>query len=291
MNRTIEQRAGGRVKITLYPEGTLTSVPQTYDAVVKGIADMGQGSFSFNRGRFPLTELLDLPLGLRSSYEGAQLANAFYKKFQPKELSDVKVLFLVMTPPNLFQTNKRVKTVDDLKGLKTRVPGGTAAEVVSAFRAAPVAMPMGDAYDAMRKGIVQAVMCAYEPLEMRSLADVVKFSVENFEAGLGVSGFVVMNKTKWNKLPPDIQKIFQDTADEYMEKVAQAWDKQEQRAKRFAKQKGVEVITLSKEEEARSAQMVKPVLDKYVKDKTALGLPAKEALSFCQEYVEKNLRK
>jgi TRAP-type C4-dicarboxylate transport system substrate-binding protein len=290
MSRTLEQRTGGRVKITTYPDGSLVPVPRMYDGVVKGIVDIGHGAFTFSRGRFPLLEVLDLPLGLRNSVEGAKLANAFYKKFRPKELDDVKVLFLVMTPPTMFQTTKRIKTIEDLKGLKTRVPGGTVAEVISAFGAVPVAMPMAEAYDAMRKGIVEAVMSAYEPLEIRSLADVVKYTVENYETGMGTTGFVIMNKEKWNGLPPEIQRIFDETADEYAEKVAIAWDKQEQNAKKYAVEKGVEIIKLPKSEEAKSMELLQPVLDKYVREKTAKGLPAKEALKFCQDYVAKNFR-
>jgi len=291
MSKTIEEQTGGRVKISTYPEGTLTGVQQTYDAVVKGIADIGHGAFTFSRGRFPFLEVLDLPLGLRNSWEGTKLANAFVKRFQPKELNDVKVLFLMGQPPGLFQTTRRVKTMEDFKGMKARVPGGTVAEVVTAFGAVPVAMSMGDAYDAMRKGIVQALMSAYEPLEMRSLADVVKFSVENYEAGYGTTGFVVMNKARWNSLPPDIQRVFEKTFDEYADKVARSWDEQEQHARQYAVKKGVEIIRLCKAEEARSVAMVKPLLDKYVREKTAMGLPARDALLFCKEYVAKNLRR
>jgi|WetSurSiteA1Bulk_404760.scaffolds.fasta_scaffold24390_1 TRAP-type transport system periplasmic protein len=291
MSRTLEQRSGGRVKITTYPDGTLTPIPRMYEGVVKGIVDIGHGAFTFNRGRFPLLEVLDLPLGLKNSHEGAELANAFCQKFQPKELSDVKVLFLVMTPPTMFQTTKRISTMEDLKGLKTRVPGGTVAEVISTFGAVPVAMPMAEAYDAMRKGIVEAVVSAYEPLEIRSLADVVKYTVENFETGMGTTGFVIMNKDKWSKLPPEIQKIFDETANEYAEKVAVAWDKLELGAKEYAAKKGVEIIKLTKTEETKSIAMFKPVLEKYVKEKAALGLPAEEALQFCNDYVAKNFRK
>ncbi|MBI5445919.1 MAG: TRAP transporter substrate-binding protein [Deltaproteobacteria bacterium] len=288
MGDVIGERSAGRVKITIYPEGTLTSVPQTYDAVVKGIADIGHGAFVFNRGRFPLMEVLDLPLGLKSSTEATKLGNAFLKKFQPKELNDVKVLLIMGQPPAMLQTSKPVRSFTDLRGLKTRVGGGTVADIVSALGAVPVAMSMGDSYDAMRKGIIQAVMSAYEPLENRNLADVVKYSVENYSTANGVTGFVVMNKAKWNSLPPDIQTIIQKTADEYTEKVSRAWDDQEQHAKQYAMKKGVEIVRLPAAEQAKALSAIGPLYDKYVKDKTAMGLPAKEALAFCQEYV-KNL--
>ena len=61
--KEVENRTGGRVKITLFHGGTLTKAPQTYEAVVSGVADIGMSVFAYTRGRFPLLEGLDLPLG------------------------------------------------------------------------------------------------------------------------------------------------------------------------------------------------------------------------------------
>ena len=60
----VEKRTNGRVKVIYYPAAILTPDRQTYDSVVKGIADIGMGVPAYTRGKFPLSEVIDLPLSL-----------------------------------------------------------------------------------------------------------------------------------------------------------------------------------------------------------------------------------
>ena len=62
--KEVEKRTGGAIKILYHPGGTLVDPAQTYDAVVKGIIDIGQSSPGFEKGRFPLSEIFDLPIGV-----------------------------------------------------------------------------------------------------------------------------------------------------------------------------------------------------------------------------------
>jgi len=58
----VEKRTNGRVKVTIYPGATLIPVQQTYDGITKEVADIGYGIFAYHRGRFPIMEVMDLPL-------------------------------------------------------------------------------------------------------------------------------------------------------------------------------------------------------------------------------------
>src|SRR5512147_3167669 len=57
-SKEVEKRTNGRVKVTVYPGNTLTPAVQTYDSVVKGIADIGLADAAYTRGKFPLTEVV-----------------------------------------------------------------------------------------------------------------------------------------------------------------------------------------------------------------------------------------
>ena len=76
---------------------------------------MAQSVLSYHRGRFPLTEFSDLPLGIKSCVTGARLFNEYVKKFKPAELADTKVMYLHVNPPTLLHTVK--KTVNNLEEL------------------------------------------------------------------------------------------------------------------------------------------------------------------------------
>lgn len=282
--KEVEKRTNGRVKITQFTGGTLTPPAQTYAGVIKGVADLGLSFFSYTAGRFPLTEVLDLPMGYKSGYVGAKLANEYFKKFKPKELDEVKVLFLTTSPPHMLFAKSPVKNLEDLKGLKIRSTG-LSAKVVQALGGAPVAMPMSEAYDALSKGVAQGMIGPYEPMKGFKLAEVVNNSTEYGTAYVGAN-YIVMNKDKWNGLPADIQKTIQVINEEWIEKMGRLWDDLDKEGKDVFLQKGGKVVVLSKEEDARWAEKLRPILDDYVKDMKSKGLPGEEALKFCLDFLK-----
>src|SRR4030066_2598183 len=91
--KEIEKRTNGRVQVTVFPGGTLTKADVCYDGVVKGISDLGMSVLGYTRGKFPLTEVIDLPLGYKSGMAATKLINEYYKKFRPREFDEVKVMY------------------------------------------------------------------------------------------------------------------------------------------------------------------------------------------------------
>ena len=152
--KEIEKRTNGAVKITMFPGATLTQANQCYDGVVKGISDLGMSVLSYTAGRFPMMEVIDMPLGYKTGDQATHLCNVYYNKFQPKELDDVKVMYLHGHGPGILHTrSKQVSKLEDLKGMKIRCTG-TTAKLVSHLGATPVAMPQTETYDAVQKGVV-----------------------------------------------------------------------------------------------------------------------------------------
>jgi TRAP-type transport system periplasmic protein len=286
----VEKRTNGRVKITYHPSSTLTSMPQTYDAVVKGIADIAHGPMGITPGRFPLSEVLELPLGVRDAVTSTKLAGAFYDRFHPKELQQVKVFDLVCSGPSLLHTKKPVRKLEDLSGMRIRATGGAQVRVLKALGAVPIVMGVGDAYDALRKGVLDGIAIIPDALVTWKLAEVVEYTTLNYDTAMLASGFTIMNKEKWDSLPPDIQKIMDETAHECTQKAAKVWAQMDADALKSAKEKKHTIIPLSKEEERRWYQQVAHLDEEYVKEKSAKGLPAAETLKFCQDWIKENQR-
>jgi TRAP-type C4-dicarboxylate transport system substrate-binding protein len=286
--KEVEKRTDGRVKFTYYPGATLTPAAQTYDSVMKGIADVGESVLGYTSGRFPLMEIIDLPLGYKSGYVATKMINEFYKKFQPKELDGVKIMWLHAHGPGiLFTKNKAVNKLEDLKGLKIRATGFS-AKTATALGAAPVAMPQTESYDALRTGVVEGILNPMEAMKGWKIAEVVKYCTEDYGTAYTTSFFVVMNKAKWNALPKDIQDIIEKINVEWIEKQGKLWDEIDQEGREYMKQRGNQFIALSKEEEARWIEKVKPVIADQVKPINAKGLPGDAALKFCQDYLKAN---
>jgi TRAP-type C4-dicarboxylate transport system substrate-binding protein len=100
--------------------------------------------------------------------------------------------------------------------------------------------------------------------------------------------YAIMNKAKWNAISPADQKAIEKINEEYAEKFGKGWVELDEKAVAFAKGKGVTFVKVSKEDEAFTAQKMKPILEDYVKMTKAKGLPGDEALKFVQDFLQKN---
>ena len=282
----VEKRTNGRVKITMFPGGSLIPSPQAYDGVIKGIADIAMSFQGFTRGRFPLTEVIDLPLAWKSGKSATQIVNELYDKFQPKEYNDVKVMYLHAHGPGLFHTrNKPVNKLEDMKGLKIRT-SGTLAPIAAALGAAPVAIPMGETYDAIARGVAEGTVAPYEALEQWKLGEVVKYTCENYSVAYSAAGFVAMNKAKWASLPPDVQKTIEQLNKEWIPVTGKVWDDVDKSGREFTLKRGNKIITYSKEEESRWAKAVHPLQEEYVNMAKKKGVPGDEAIKFVLERIQ-----
>jgi len=261
--KEIEKLTDNKVQITVFPGGTLTKAPQCYDGVVKGISDLGFSLFAYTRGRFPVMAAVDLPMGYTSGKVASRVAQEFANTFKPKELSDVKVLYLHAHGPGLLHTKTPVKKLEDLKGMKIRATG-LSAKIVEALGGVPVAMPQGDTYEALKKGVVEGTFGPMEVLKGWKQAEVIKYTTECYSVGYTTTFFVVMNLDKWNALPADIKKIFDKVSDKYTDIHGKVWDKTDQEGRKYTLSLGNKILSLSDEESARWRKAVEPVINDYI---------------------------
>ncbi len=284
--KEIEKRTQGRVKVTVFPAGTLTPADQCYDGVVKGISDIGMSCFAYTRGRFPLTEVLDLPMGYPNGKVATYVVNEFYRTFKPKELNDVQVMYLHAHGPGLLHTIKPVNKLEDMKGLKIRSTG-LSSKVVTSLGGVPVAMPQGSTYESLQKGVVDGTIGPFEVLKGWKQGEVIKNTTNCAGVGYTTTMFVVMNKKKWNSLPKDIQKIISDVNREWVAVHAKTWDDLDEEGKAFTLGLGNKIIPLSPAENLRWKKAVSPVITEFVTAADAKGLPGDRAVKETEKLIKK----
>ncbi len=274
----VEKRTDGRVKINVYPGGTLTKANQCYDGVVKGISDIGMSCFAYTRGRFPLMEAVDLPNGYPNGQVATHVATEFYKRMKPEELSDVKVLYIHAHGPGLLHTKKPVRKLEDIKGMKIRSTG-LSAKVAKALGGVPVAMPQPATYEALQKGVVEGTFAPIETLKGWKQAEVIKYTTDCTGVGYTTAMFVVMNLNKWNSLPKNIQKIIEEVSKEWVDVHGEVWDKGDAEGHDFTLSLGNEIIPLSEEENSRWVNAVQSIVDDYIKAVGEKNLPGDKAVA------------
>jgi TRAP-type transport system periplasmic protein len=282
----IQKRTGGRVKINIYPAGSLSKADQCYQGVINGVSDLGMSCFAYTRGRFPLLEGLDLPLGYPNGSTATRIANDMVQKYKPAELADVQVLYVHAHGPGILASKKPVKTLEDLKGLKVRATG-LSAKIVDVLGATKVAMAQPETYEALQKGVVDATLCPIETLKGWKQGEVIQSVVDSSAIGYTTAMFVVMNKDKWAKLAPEVQKVFTAVSQEWVGKHGAAWDEADKAGRAFVTELKKEVVALPEAEQQRWKAAVKPMLDEYVKAAREKSLPGEGLLQDIQAALAK----
>jgi TRAP-type transport system periplasmic protein len=283
----VNKKLAGKVEVTQYAAGTLLTAPKMAAGVASGIADIGLAHCSYSRGRFPVMELTELPLGASSSYILTHVVNEFYDKFKPKEWDAFHPLIFSTSPPSTIQTLKKpVRTLEDLKGLKIRGTGRS-GDIVKALGATTVPVEMMDMYESLKRGVIDGNMGPYEQLKSFRTGEVLKYHSVAWQAGSGYTFYVIFNKNKWDSLSPEVKKVFDETAKTYIEPWAVAWNQVDLDGKEFFLQQGGTIIPIPDTEIRRWEKAVEPVIADYKKDMVAKGFKAEEVDSWIKFIKER----
>lgn len=273
----IKARSGGRLKITVFAGGALTKAEQCYQGVVDGISDIGMSAFAYTRGRFPLLEGLDLPLGYPDGMSATRIVNALTAKYNPPETKDVKVLYVHAHGPGVVASKRPVENLADLKGLKVRATG-FCSKVVESLGGSPVSMPQGETYEALQKGVVDATFCPVETLKGWKQGEVINCLTDSRCIGYTTSFFVVMNLQKWESLPDDLRKIVEDVSADWVVKHGEAWNEADREGLQFITERKCNILPLPPQEQALWVEKVKPLLQEYAAKAAGNGLPGEAFL-------------
>jgi TRAP-type C4-dicarboxylate transport system substrate-binding protein len=290
--KEVEKRTQGKVTVQTFPGGTLLPAKNIFDGVITGTADIGNFAMSYQPGRFPVSEAIDMPLGFTSAKAASLALLDLVEKYRPKEFEKVKVLTLFTCPPADIMTSKPVKSLKDLSGMELRV-SGTGADIVKRLGGIPIAMPQSETPEAIQKGVVKGMVSSMEILKDFNFAAYTPFATE---ADLFVVSFaVIMNKDKWNSLPDDVKKVFDDLKREQTLWTGNYVDNHVKEALVWSKEKYKhQLFSLPAADKAEINKLLKPMLDEYVKRVTAAGLPGdqilKDAIALKEKY-EKQYKK
>ena len=271
---TISEKTGGDVTVKVFMGGELGPGPaEQYSRALDGVTDISFGLPGYTASNFPETLLTELPgvisadTGTEKMLENMDMLSNEYKR--------VVLLGIWNNAPNLiFTGSKPIRSLEDLKGLKIRVPSRNAGLVVEAWGGSPVSMPAPDIYNAMQTGVIDGAMTDATTLGAFKLAEVTKYITMGMDTTIS-SFFLVMNRDSFGSLSDDQQKIVLDAGRKAALNGNKAWLGVADKAlSNFASTDGKEVITLSDEEAAKFNAASAPVVEKVVADAEAQGIAA-----------------
>jgi TRAP-type C4-dicarboxylate transport system substrate-binding protein len=283
----IEKRTNGRVKIAYLPSGTFVKADEVYEGVLINAIDIGMSAFAYNRERFPCMEAIDLPLGYPSGRVATAAINDFYRRFRPKELSDVKVFYLHAHGPGLLHSKKPVSRLGDLRGMRIRSTAFS-AKIVRALGAEPMIAPQGYTYALLADNYVDATCSPMEVLKGWNQAEVIDYTTACPCIAYTSGFYVVMNLKKWRSLPPDIQEAFEEVSAVWIDRHAEAWNIMDDEARKYTLSLDNKLIVLSEEEEARWCKAIQPVVDAYIERAKGKGLAGQQYVETIRTLIKKH---
>jgi TRAP-type C4-dicarboxylate transport system substrate-binding protein len=182
---------------------------------------------------------------------------------------------------------KPVRNLGDIKGYELRA-SGTGAKILELLGAAPVAMPQSDVPEALQKGVIKGNVSSLEVLKDFKYAEYCRYATGNVNLFV-VSFAVVMNQAKWNSLPDDVKKVFDDLRKEQAIWTGKYVDNHVSEALKWSKDtfKDFQVSNLPKDELSKWYALLKPMTERYLKDYEAKGIPTKAVFDDVMKFKDK----
>lgn len=287
----VQADSDGRIKVEIYPGGTLSRPPAQYDAVISRIADMTATVQGYTANRFPLTQVVELPGVVKTAEHGSCVIQSLYDEgLIADEYKDTRPLFLFTHGQgHLHLKGKAVHEPSDLAGLRIRRPTLVVGSLLEGLKAQPVGMPAPNSYESMQRGVIDGVSLPWEGVNsfrINELAD------NHTEIGLYSLSFVVtMNKSVYDRMPADLQQVIDKHSGlELAKQSGRIFDQVDELGRAEAVKLGHNMITI---EGGAENPAWKPVLDatteQYLQELEDKGMPARTVYKRALELSEQCL--
>ena len=195
----VEKDSGGTLKIQTYFGSTLANMVNAYDRTVNGVADMSYSVTGTMRGKFPRTNVVELP----SDANGKEASGAMWKLYEngltAAEFADTVPLYLYVYSQTVFHFQKPVTKLEDIKGMKIGATSKVSADSIERLGAAPVTTNPAEMYEVLQRRTITGMAMGWNGVLSFKLPEVTNYHL-NVQLGSG-AGFMILNKETYARLP------------------------------------------------------------------------------------------
>ncbi|AOF87195.1 MULTISPECIES: TRAP transporter substrate-binding protein [unclassified Hydrogenophaga] len=290
----VENDSGGRIRFEGFPAMQLGGSPsQLFDQARDGVVDIVWTLAGLTPGRFPRTEVFELPFMTMDGIGASRAAWEYLETHASDEFKDVQPLaFHTHGPGVLHSKSKAINSASDLRGLKMRGPTRQATKLLAAAGASAVGMPLPQIPDALSKGVIDGAALPWEVIPSVKVHELVQHHSE-FAPGkpaLYNTAFVmVMNKRKYTSLPPDIKKVIDDNSgletSAWFGKVQQDHDPI---SRKMATDRGNKVHVFSESETSEFVKLTGTIASEWVQEMDKRGQDGAKLLAGAKALIAKH---
>jgi TRAP-type transport system periplasmic protein len=273
----INKESNGRLKCQIYPSMQLGGTPaQLFDQARDGVADIIWTVPTYQAGRFTKSEVFELPFMVKSSEKGSQALWDYVHKNSMDEFKGTKLIFTHLHDgAQLHFGSKSVKTLEDFKGLKIRVPTRLSSKTIAALGAVSVQMPAPAVPESIAKSVVDGACIPWEVTTSLKLQEICKTTTETVPSHPKLSNTIfafAMNPAKYNSLSPELKKVIDNNSglavSKWAGKIVDGWTAI---ARKIAVDRHNTINILTDAEYSRWVKATEAVDDAWVKEVDAKG--------------------
>ncbi len=290
----VEANSGGKVKIEIFPSMSLGGrPPELVQQARDGTVDMIWTVNGYTPGVFPRSEAFELPNVHTNDPVATNLAmGEMFESDLRQEYAGLEVMFLhTHAGQAVHMREKRVERIEDLQGVKLRIPARTGAWSIEALGAAPAAMPVPELPQALAKGVVGGALIPFEIIPSLKIEQQTKFQIEGQDDyRVGTIVFQLsMNETRWKALPDDVKQAFRDASGtEWLAELGTIWRENDNVGLKVATDAGNEHIVLSTTETAKLKQVLEPVVDRWIEEVSGRGIDGADMVKRARAAIAKH---
>lgn len=287
----IEADSDGRIKIDRFPSMQLGGrPPELMDQAIDGVADIVWTVVGYTPGRFPSTEVFELPFMMTNARAASQAYwEMFEKHMKDTEFQDVHILGTWVHGPGLIHTNQPVTTPEDMQGLKIRGGSRSVNSLLDKLGATPVGMPVPAIPEGLSKGVIDGTTIPWEVTAALKVPELVGNHTEFSGNALYVLTFVLaMNKEKYESLPDDLKKIIDDNSGlEFSVFAGGTQEDSDGPARQLAVDRGNNIITLDEAQTQVWIDASQPIYEEWVADMNSKGKDGQALIDEARMLIEK----
>ena len=274
----VQEKSSGAIKVETFPAGQLYRARQLYEASRTGAIDIAMFALGSFATTDPMVDMVYLPFLVPSQQRMFEALHGEWGVFVDRvaDKANVRVMAYFAGSGGQFGSKARaLRKPEDFKGLKIRVPGAIAAEVVKAFGGVPATVDASEVYLALQRGTVDGTNFPLTSFYDRKLYETIgHLTITNVSFDPDV---VVIGSKAWSKLTSDQQAIVKACMAEGEQRMRDEEQRLSAEYIGLLKDKGMNVVQLSPEERAAFTAGADGIVRDFV---AKHGAPAKKLVDY-----------